>query len=88
MDDGWGSRALEFFKRYATKHSRFLTEEVRTFAYAGGLPQPPAEGAWGAVARNASNANYVAADGKRASANPSQHGKDMTVWKSLIHEGA
>ena len=85
-EPGWGNKALEYFRLYATLHPSFLTEDVRSFAYADGLQEPPAVGAWGSVSRRAVKEGYVKSRGKTPSNNPSQHGKYMTLWVSEIFQ--
>ena len=43
----WKQQALEYVRIYP--RNEFMTENVRHYAYAHGLPHPPSERAWGGV---------------------------------------
>jgi len=86
-DPGWGDAALALLRDYAENNLTFMTEDVRAWAYDNGFEHPPAEGAWGSVARRAQKLRWIDALGKTPSKNPSQHGKMMTSWGSRLFEG-
>jgi hypothetical protein len=64
---GWSDWAMWALLEYADNAlGTFLTEDVRAFARAGGLPDPPDGRAWGAVMRRAAKAGYIKSVGYRA----------------------
>lgn len=63
---------------------RFLTEDLREWAYANGFARPPNEKAWGSVMLSAVREKVIAADGY-APANSSNRSPKVR-WKSLLCE--
>lgn len=85
----WTDRAVKKVDEYAKLTFEFMAEDVRDWAYASGLEEPPAEGAWGTVMRWAAAQGIIHRVGTRPAKSPGQHGKLMTVWQrgpESIHE--
>jgi len=57
----WQRRALGYVREFIALGNRgpFLCEDVRAFAEAAGLPNPPTKRAWGAVMRDARQAGLI-----------------------------
>lgn len=78
----WKEAAFYAFKRHATKHSHFTTEDVR--AANPDLPPPPDDRAWGSIALRAGREGMVVGSGWVRSSNRSAHGRVVTMWQSMI----
>lgn len=82
----WSDMALvmiEAFLAYRTSDP-FLAEDVRSFATANGLPEPPCARAWGAVIKRASDAGLIAFSGYGKTSNPKAHRTPAALWKKNI----
>lgn len=77
----WAERATWAILYFMERRPVFTIEQVKDFAYAKGLPKPPADGAWGPVVKKLANSKRLKSDGVVRSTHPSQHGKWVTVWR-------
>ena len=75
----WKQQALEYVRTFPG--NRFMTENVRHYAYACGLPHPPSERAWGGVMVAACKEGIIARVGYQAVKNPNAHCTPATVWR-------
>jgi hypothetical protein len=83
VEEGWSDRAYRLLCRYATEHSEFMTEEVRVWAHAIGLPKPPDGRAWGAVTLRAVKASIICCRRYQKTRIPPAHATPRPVWGSL-----
>ena len=74
----WKERALDYLKRFPW--SRFMAEDVRTWAYQNGLPEAPSGRAWGAVIVRARKLGLIKFDGHQNVSNPRAHSTPAAVW--------
>lgn len=79
----WSERAYCALRRYAQAHHEFTTEEVRK-AYAGVIPTPPDNRAWGFVTKRAVRDGVCTRDRIAKATSPKVHGGWVTVWKSNV----
>lgn len=82
----WSERAYTALCDYARAHSEFTTEEVRA-AFAGIVPVPPDNRAWGFVTKRAAREGICTRDRIAKATSPTVHGGWVTVWKSNIWRG-
>lgn len=80
-NDGWQDAALGFLIRQPKKV--FTTEDVRKYAHARGLPQPPDPRAWGAVIRRAIKEGLIQLFEIDRSKNPQAHARPVRVWQKI-----
>ena len=82
----WGARALSFLIEYLTinPYKAFQTEDVRTWAYASGLPTPLNCRAWGSVISNAKKNGLIEFVGHENVDNPLAHSTPAAVWRKDI----
>jgi hypothetical protein len=59
----WMKRATQCLRDYPEQ--KFMTEELRAYAYETGLPKPPSERAWGAVIKEARKARLITINNHR-----------------------
>lgn len=77
----WPMMAKAWIINFARQASEpFMIEDVRRYAYDNGLPQPPAEGAWGWPTRRAVSDGHIKFAGFQTSRNPTQHMKPCKLW--------
>lgn len=83
--EGWNKMAFEAFVRYVmdVKHP-FMTEDVRCFAEAMGMPEPPDKRAWGSVAMRAKKAGLIVSLGYAPQQSVNAHKAPKTLWKAVI----
>ena len=83
--EGWNQMAVESFVRYVmdVKHP-FMTEDVRCFAEALGMPEPPDKRAWGAIAMKAKRAGLIVSLGYAPQQSVNAHKAPKTLWKAVI----
>ena len=83
--EGWNRMAYEAFVRYAhASKEPFMTEEVRWYAEALGVPEPPDNRAWGAVAMKARRAGLIVSLGYAPQQSVNAHKAPKTLWKSVL----
>lgn len=64
VESEWTGQALGMLLAFvADRETPFLIEEVRAYAEARGLPEPPDKRSWGAVARRAAAKKRIVKDG-------------------------
>lgn len=83
--EGWNRMAFEAFVRYVTavKHP-FMTEDVRCYAEALGMPEPPDKRAWGSVAMRAKKAGLIVSLGYAPQQSVNAHKAPKTLWKANV----
>jgi hypothetical protein len=77
----WGDRAYRALLHFMERRPVFTIEQVKDYAYGKGLPKPPAPGAWGPVTKRAIRAGRLTFERFTESANATQHGKPVKVWR-------
>ena len=83
-NEGWNRMAFEAFVKYASATAEpFMTEEVRWYAEALGIPEPPDNRAWGSVAMRAKHAGLVYSVGYAPQKSVNTHRSPKTLWKSV-----
>lgn len=82
---GWGDSALAMLRRFIAYHSGpFMTEDVRAFAYANGLPHPQRDKAWGGVIRRAFKSGLINKVGQGVAKDPTRHRGYTALWEKRI----
>ena len=83
--EGWNKMAFEAFARYVmdVKHP-FMTEDVRCYAEALGMPEPPDKRAWGSVAMKAKRSGLVVSMGYAPQQSVNAHKAPKTLWKAVV----
>ena len=81
----WQTDALTLFFRYCLEHKQtsFMTEDVRWWAEAQGLPEPPDKRAWGAVTMVAKRRGLIRSIGFAPQKASNAHCAPKTVWVAL-----
>lgn len=81
----WSDRAVELFLAYCqeNKGANFMTEDVRWYAEALGLPEPPDKRAWGAIAVMAKRRGLIRSNGYAPQKAVNAHCAPKTVWVAL-----
>ena len=83
--EGWNRMAFEAFVRYVNAVSEpFMTEDVRNYAEALGMPEPPDKRAWGAIAMKAKRAGLIVSLGYAPQQSVNAHKAPKTLWKSVL----
>lgn len=82
--EDWSTRAASLFTEYVALHpgETFMTEDVRQWAEAIGLPPPPDRRAWGAVAVAAKRNGLVRSLGYAPQKSANAHRAPKTLWVS------
>jgi hypothetical protein len=80
--DGWQEKAWELFLRFPI-YQKFMVEDLRSFSYKRGLPNPPSERAWGAIIIRAKKDRIVKHCGYASVKNPSAHRTPASVWMKV-----
>ncbi len=82
--EGWNRMTYEAFVRYVMeiKHP-FMTEDVRCYAEALGMPKPPDKRAWGSVAMKAKRAGLIVSMGYAPQQSVNAHKAPKTLWKAV-----
>lgn len=84
-NEGWNRMAYEAFVRYvAAVKEPFMTEDVRSYAEALGVPEPPDKRAWGAVTTRAKRAGLIVSLGYAPQQSVNAHKAPKTLWKSAL----
>lgn len=78
---GWKDSALKFVRSFPS--DEFMTEQVREYAYALGLPKPPNERAWGAVIMAAKKLGLIVFARFEQVGNPRAHRTPASVWRRV-----
>ena len=77
----WAAEASLALAYYAQRHPTFMTEDVRHFAHAHGLPKPPDGRAWGGVLNRAIRAKQIERVGYAPMKSPNCHDDPKSAWK-------
>jgi hypothetical protein len=80
-EPGWIDKALTCIKRYP--FNTFMTEELRMWSHANGLPYPPNSRAWGGVVKVAKQKNLIRHVGYDNVRNPKAHGTPASRWEKV-----
>lgn len=75
----WKEQALDFLQRFPG--DEFQIEDVRQWAEKHGLPRPPHNRAWGAVALAAKRKGLIVFSGYDTVDNPKAHCAPCGVWR-------
>lgn len=80
--ENWGYKAMKHLLSFLAFQgsASFLAEDVRRFAKAGGLEEPPSERAWGGVFVRASRRGFIKSVGFGLTSNPSAHRTPANLW--------
>lgn len=80
--ENWSTRASVMFATYVSLHpgETFMTEDVRDWAEAVGMPTPPDRRAWGAVAMAARRAGLIKSLGYAPQKSANAHRAPKTLW--------
>jgi hypothetical protein len=81
---GWLDQAVEYIRAYSSVSTRtsFMTEDVREWAEAQGLPCPPDKRAWGAAVRTATRRGLIEMIGYGAQRSSNCHRSPKSIWRS------
>jgi hypothetical protein len=78
-EPGWIEAALKYLERYP--YNKFMTEELRLWSHANGLPHPSNNRVWGGVVRVAHNRGLITHKGYNNVRNPKAHSTPASVWE-------
>lgn len=79
--EGWGDKAFYILKEFIRVNGNsFLVEDVRLYAEAKGLPEPPSKRSWGSIILKASRAGIVKKNGYGITRNVKSHGTPASEW--------
>lgn len=84
--DKWNDLAYRHLLKFVEslpRHRRFMTEQVRTYAYSHGFAPPPSERAWGSVILRAVKASLVVSCGYSKVSNQKAHCANAAVWRKI-----
>lgn len=81
VNNGWNEKALQFIEKYPL--NKFMTEDIRDYAYQKGLERPPSERAWGGVMRKAAKMGWIRCVGYQKVNNANAHRTPAAVWKRV-----
>lgn len=86
VHDNWSEHAytlfLLFLKGIPTSR-RFMTEQVRQFAYLNGLPFPPSERSWGSITARLKKEKKIIWCGTARVTNVKAHQANASTWRKL-----
>lgn len=77
----WPDRAYGLLCEYGASNTYLTSEDVRNYAEAHGLPEPPEPRAWGGIIRKAVAAGLLKAHSMRKSMNARAHRRPVQVWR-------
>ena len=82
QSEDWGSKAAAMFAEYCNLfgHEPFMTEDVRDWSEANGLPLPPDKRAWGAIAASARKSGKIRSLGYAPQKSANAHRAPKTLW--------
>lgn len=80
-EPSWSDRAVECVRKYP--HKKFMTEDVRVWSYANGLPKASSGRAWGSVITKAQKSGIIIFHGYDRVKNPNAHRTPAAVWVKL-----
>jgi hypothetical protein len=84
----WHGMAMRVLGNYIRKFpgKKFQAEDLRAWAYAQGLPEPPSHRAWGSVIVSAKRKGIIQFVGYENVDNPRAHSTPASVWKGGNNE--
>lgn len=81
----WSEVAFGYIDLFARQHATLTAEEVRAFSYAGGLPKPKNERAWGGAFVRARKAGIITEGAMERAKDPKVHCSYMLRWRSTVY---
>lgn len=82
VSPGWQDRAITFIERYAARTiGQFFVEDIRIWAHANGLDEPPHARAWGGAIKAAQKLGLVEFVEHRRKPHEGAHKTPATVWR-------
>lgn len=84
--NAWSEAAYGYLMRFIAcipPDRRFMTEQVRQFAYHHGLSAPPSERAWGAVTIRAVKDGKIVQCGFGKVSNDKAHCANAAIWRKV-----
>jgi hypothetical protein len=79
INEGWNEKALRFIQSYPL--NKFMTEDVRLYAYQNGMEKPPSERAWGGVIKKAVKMGLLTCVGYQKVNNVKAHRTPAALWR-------
>lgn len=81
---GWKQEAMKYLSDFLTRQGSvpFMTEYLRTWCHAQGLPHPPSLRAWGGIITRAKRQRLIEFVRYEAVSNPRAHKTPASVWKA------
>ncbi len=81
--DHWSEKAMAMLKEFIffQRDEPFMAEDVRKYAHAHGLEEPPSNRAWGGVIVRASKNGIIHQIGFGLTKNPLSHRTPANLWK-------
>lgn len=82
---GWAGRAMQFLVAYIRLHpgEQLIAPDVRKWAQAAGLDDPPTNYAWGGVFYSARRAGLIKPEGYGQYGDAVMHTQSVRVWRAL-----
>jgi hypothetical protein len=81
VEPDWSTLAYDALKQYLRiSRGTFMTEEVRSYAKAIGVPTPPSLRSWGAIMTRASKEKLIRHVGFGTTNNPKAHKTPASLW--------
>jgi hypothetical protein len=81
VEPEWADKAYDALKQYLVfTRNTFMTEDVRSYAKAIGVPTPPSLRSWGAVMTRAAKNKLIKHAGFGTTSNPKAHKTPASLW--------
>lgn len=86
---GWSIMAMKLFVEFLQASPKigdgtFMTEDVRAYALAKGLPNPPSKRAWGSIIVKAKKNRIIKFVGYDQVNNPKAHRANAARWRASL----
>lgn len=84
VHENWAEKAYELLVQFVRSgRGEFMCEDVREYAHAYGLPNPPSSRAWGSVISKAAKKEKIIKHVRFGQVkNPRAHRANASVWKA------